>query len=84
MHNELEIDEQLDALDPLRHLRIHDELDLVPAQPPSIRNQTLQLSFPSAHVPDPVQISLLVDASPGCGGIAWPAGEVRSRRTPSA
>lgn len=66
----LALEEQLDAIDPLRHLRQHDELDLVPAQPPSVHNQTLELAFP------PVSIRLLVDASPGCGGIAWPAGEV--------
>lgn len=78
-HEDLALEEQLDALDPLRHLRDDTELDIVPAQPPSVRNQTLQLAFPSpgTDVPNPVSIRLLVDASPGCGGIAWPAGEVR-------
>ena len=73
--SELALEEQLDAVDPLRHLRQHDELDLVPAQPPSVHNQTLQFAFPpDTH--NAVSIRLLVDASPGCGGIAWPAGEV--------
>ena len=76
--SELALEEQLDALDPLRHLRQDDELDLVPAQPPSVHNQNLELLFPSSapDVTDPISIRLLVDASPGCGGIAWPAGEV--------
>lgn len=74
--SELAIEEQLDALDPLRHLRNDDELDIVPPQPPSIHNQTLELVFPSTTPDGPVSIRLLVDASPGCGGIAWPAGEV--------
>lgn len=76
--SELALEEQLDALDPLRHLRNDDELDIVPPQPPSILNQSLELAFPSSgvDVPDPISIRLVVDASPGCGGIAWPAGEV--------
>lgn len=78
---EFALEEKLDALDPLRHLRDDEELDgadIVPLQPLSIHNQTLDLSFPSAGVgvPNPISIRLVVDASPGCGGIAWPAGEV--------
>ena len=75
-------EEQLDALDPLRHLNLSPTADsLVPPQPPSVHNQTLELAFPSPHAPRqphavPVAIRLAVDASPGCGGIAWPAGEV--------
>ncbi|KAI0698884.1 putative methyltransferase-domain-containing protein [Cytidiella melzeri] len=77
------LEEKLDALDPLRHLRNSDELDLVPLQPPSVLNQTLDLAFPAAdsHLAESVNtvlIRLFVDASPGCGGIAWPAGEVLS------
>lgn len=74
---DLALEEKLDALDPLRHLRKDD--DIVPVQPPSIHNQTLELSFPPAHsllLVKPIHIQLSIDASPGCGGIAWPAGEV--------
>lgn len=78
---DLALEEKLDALDPLRHLRNDAELDaadIVPRQPPSVHNQTLDLSFPpaAALVSNPIAIRLAVDASPGCGGIAWPAGEV--------
>lgn len=51
-------------------------LDVLPQQSHSIQDGILNLSF----VNDPhnsVSISLAVDASPGCGGLAWPAGQVR-------
>ena len=83
---DLALEEHLDQLDPLRHLRDDGSDDepsriIVPVQPPSVRNQTIQLTFPAsddavAPAPPPVSIKLAVDASPGCGGIAWPAGEV--------
>lgn len=63
--------EILDNIDPLRHLRVDDEA-IVPIQPPSTQRQTQALSFGHVH------LDLLVDAGPGCGGIAWPAGEVLS------
>ncbi|KAI0751302.1 putative methyltransferase-domain-containing protein [Daedaleopsis nitida] len=90
---DLALEEKLDELDPLRHLR-DDGSDgdasahIVPAQPPSIRDQTIELSFHASadtnvdtsgttvSAPVSVTIKLAVDASPGCGGIAWPAGEV--------
>jgi len=78
---DLVLEEKLDELDPLRHLRTDDDLKgngFVPVQPPSIRNQSVELSFASEHGQDPITITLAVDASPGCGGIAWPAGEVLS------
>ena len=80
-HTDLALEEALDEQDPLRHLRNDDERDIVPVQPPSVHNQTLELTFPTpgsvnADDVDKVSIRLLVDASPGCGGIAWPAGEV--------
>ncbi|KAI0723442.1 putative methyltransferase-domain-containing protein [Earliella scabrosa] len=81
---DLALEEKLDELDPLRHLREDDSdqdssAHLVPAQPPSIRDQTIELTFHASAdttVSAPVTIKLAVDASPGCGGIAWPAGEV--------
>ncbi|KAH9853831.1 putative methyltransferase-domain-containing protein [Lenzites betulinus] len=81
---DLALEEHLDELDPLRHLREDAGSDddgagtIVPVQPPSIRNQTIELVFPAAHDIAEVAIKLAVDASPGCGGIAWPAGEVLS------
>ncbi|CAE6457837.1 unnamed protein product [Rhizoctonia solani] len=72
--NEVTLDEKLDTLDPLRHLR---DDSLVPAQIPTVVCQTIELSFPPLDRP----VKLVVDAGPGqrCGGIAWPAGEVLSR-----
>ncbi|KAJ6567171.1 putative methyltransferase-domain-containing protein [Mycena vulgaris] len=59
--------------DPLNHLMQSDEL--VPNQPPSIRHgEMLQLSFPGADTT--IIVDLALDAEPGCGGVAWPAGEV--------
>ncbi|KAF9246900.1 putative methyltransferase-domain-containing protein [Melanogaster broomeanus] len=84
--NEIALDEALDALDPLRHLRNDENVDhhdesqnVVPIQPRSVHNEMIRLSFPDHSAdgcPAVIQITLKVDASPGCGGIAWPAGEV--------
>lgn len=46
--------------------------DILPPQSPSVHEERLDFNFA-----DRVQISLLVDPRPGCGGIAWPAGEVQ-------
>ncbi|KAI1792969.1 putative methyltransferase-domain-containing protein [Ganoderma leucocontextum] len=85
---DLALQEKLDELDPLRHLREDadpDEVHIIPVQAPSIHNQCIKLSFHTApdiqddtDLPAPITINLAVDASPGCGGIAWPAGEVLS------
>ncbi|KDQ64981.1 hypothetical protein JAAARDRAFT_117033 [Jaapia argillacea MUCL 33604] len=76
--SEIAQDEELDALDPLRHLRQEDTLELLPPQPISIQNGRIQLEFPSGgtNSESSIVIKLAVDSSPGCGGIAWPAGEV--------
>lgn len=51
-------------------------LDALPQQSHSIQDGILTLSFLNdPH--NPLSISLAVDASPGCGGLAWPAGQVR-------
>ena len=96
---DLALEEKLDELDPLRHLRDDPDLDsddytnldsIVPSQPPSILDQTIELTFPYPTNTEShdrhanVAIRLAVDASPGCGGIAWPAGEVRSPRVVGA
>lgn len=78
---DLALEEDLDALDPLRHFRNDDEQAIVPVQPPSVLNQTIQFCFPplghhNNQAVKPVVIQLAIDPSPGCGGIAWPAGEV--------
>ncbi|OJT07341.1 hypothetical protein TRAPUB_1807 [Trametes pubescens] len=79
---DIALEERLDDLDPLRHLREDAGSDediagtIVPVQPPSVRNQTIQLEFTAAPDVGSVAVKLAVDASPGCGGIAWPAGEV--------
>ncbi|KAF7978323.1 hypothetical protein HWV62_941 [Athelia sp. TMB] len=81
-------EEDMDAADPLRHYfasapgtrtpKRADE-ELLPSQPPTISRQTIQLSFDAPNGSAPISISLAVDASPGCGGIAWPAGQVLAK-----
>jgi hypothetical protein len=75
---------------PLRHFFLasesenHDDLDLLlPAPAPSIRDQIIQINFEAPPPHRVISLSLSVDAGPGCGGIAWPAGEVRSSLPPS-
>jgi len=81
--DEIALDEALDALDPLRHLRGDESLGdngdshtIVPVQPRSTQNELIRLSYPERGRSTPIHVVLKVDASPGCGGIAWPAGEV--------
>jgi len=88
--NDLALEEVLDALDPLRHyfqssIETHSpnsEDTLVPLQPSLTVGRIKEFSFgatmPNTHefFPSPISISLAVDASPGCGGVAWPAGQV--------
>lgn len=87
---ELTLEEEMDKQDPLRHLMDLDSglvvapvsstqaMTFLPNQSHSTENGMLKLSF--AHdlldVPRPLEITLAVDASPGCGGIAWPAGQI--------
>jgi hypothetical protein len=62
-----------DERDPLNHLMNSDE-SIVPTQIPSVRpGEMLQLSFVGETT---VIVNLVLDAHPGCGGVAWPAGEV--------
>ena len=73
----IEREEFLDKQDPLRHFRSSDpDGVLVPPQPPSILNERTDLLIPGISPGDPgITVKLALDASPGCGGIAWPAGE---------
>lgn len=71
--DEIREQERLDDLDPLRHLSNIDDESLVPSPPQSIQKQEQTLQF------DSVGLKLLIDAGPGCGGIAWPAGQVLSQ-----
>ncbi|KZT26892.1 hypothetical protein NEOLEDRAFT_1155278 [Neolentinus lepideus HHB14362 ss-1] len=74
----MKMEEELDFADPLRHLCKTDESqsEILPPQPVSVQNQIVQLSFTCGSPEEQIQILLKVDASPGCGGLAWPAGEV--------
>ncbi|KAF8204866.1 putative methyltransferase-domain-containing protein [Pholiota molesta] len=53
-------------------------LTVLPQQSHSVEDGLLKLTF--AHnwesITKPLSISLVVDASPGCGGLAWPAGQI--------
>lgn len=57
---------------------ISELLTVLPQQSHSVGDGLLNFTF--AHnwdsIPKPLSISLVVDASPGCGGLAWPAGQV--------
>ncbi|KAJ7774213.1 putative methyltransferase-domain-containing protein [Mycena maculata] len=64
-----------DDRDPLDHFMQGSSESIVPDQPPSVRHgDTLQFSFSGPDTT--VTVNLILDASPGCGGVAWPAGEV--------
>ena len=54
-------------------------LNVLPQQYHSVENDVLKLSFLHQweNLPNPLSITLHVDASPGCGGLAWPAGQVQ-------
>ena len=79
----MEDEKTLEDIDPpLRHFFLaSDDLDgsdlLLPAPAPSIRDRIVQINF-EAPLHRTIALSLSVDPGPGCGGIAWPAGEVRS------
>lgn len=53
-------------------------LSVLPHQCHSVEDGLLKLSFfhEWKNVPNPLSISLHIDAAPGCGGLAWPAGQV--------
>lgn len=77
-------EEELDDQYPLRCLMQAELIGgddptcvVIPRQPHSVQDEVVNLSFPNIHsVLDPITITLAVDATPGCGGIAWPAGQV--------
>lgn len=78
--NEMVLEEALDALDPLRHYSSCDVSESVlPMQPQTAVKEIVDLSF-GGHIStehrEQLSIRLAVDSSPGCGGIAWPAGQV--------
>ncbi|KIM45901.1 hypothetical protein M413DRAFT_64281 [Hebeloma cylindrosporum] len=57
---------------------VSELLTILPQQSHATSDGLLKLSF--SHelecIPRPVSVSLFVDASPGCGGLAWPAGQI--------
>jgi hypothetical protein len=59
--NEAALDEYLDSLDPLRHLRDDAGDVLVPPQLPTVTHQTIELPLPPLDRP----VRLVVDAGPG-------------------
>jgi hypothetical protein len=72
-------EERLDALDPLRHYSGgSDDLESssAPTQPRNARGEQY-LAFGEG-----VSVTLAIDAGPGCGGLAWPAGEVSQPAIP--
>lgn len=73
----------LDAVDSLHHLFSPNDSDVLQPPAPSLclGDQIVKINFacPIQQAEESyrtITLSLLVDPSPGCGGIAWPAGEV--------
>jgi protein N-lysine methyltransferase METTL21A len=60
---------------------VSELLTILPQQSHSVSDGLLKFSFSHEWegIPRPVSVSLFVDASPGCGGLAWPAGQVLLR-----
>lgn len=90
--DDLALEEALDALDPLRHYRIGEDandldstdITIIPIQHITVAKSITDLSFGGnfdggSTSGRTVSIKLSVDASPGCGGVAWPAGEVSGK-----
>lgn len=81
--NQIDTDEALDLSEPLRHfsssssddLGVFDQTAIVAEQPRSVHAHIQELSFVNSGRTD-LSIKLQIDASPGCGGMAWPAGMV--------
>ncbi|TFK29223.1 hypothetical protein FA15DRAFT_664136 [Coprinopsis marcescibilis] len=91
LNAELVEDEEQDVKDPMRHLmNTEDGLVTLPTNAAQLlsflpeqshltaEGGILKLSFSHnwGSLPRPLNLSLTVDASPGCGGIAWPAGQI--------
>jgi hypothetical protein len=53
-------------------------LSVLPHQQHSVHDEILKLSFINSqdNLQPPVTVTLSIDAAPGCGGVAWPAGQV--------
>lgn len=84
---DLQLEEELDNLDPLRHLRHSAKPgsdDILPSQLPSVIGEIIQIPIyarrDGLNSSDLINVQLALDASPGCGGVAWPAGEVISSK----
>ncbi|PPR02451.1 hypothetical protein CVT24_002000 [Panaeolus cyanescens] len=57
---------------------VSELLTVLPLQTHSVQDGLLKLAFSHQldSLPKPLSISLHVDAAPGCGGLAWPAGQI--------
>ncbi|KAM6495633.1 putative methyltransferase domain containing protein [Amanita muscaria] len=55
-----------------------DYLSILSKQSHSVKDEILSLEFKCSKDQESISISLYIDASPGCGGIAWPAGQILS------
>ncbi|KAF9057446.1 putative methyltransferase-domain-containing protein [Panaeolus papilionaceus] len=74
---DIALDEKLDFEDPLRHLKDDNELEGVIASEGLARSsKSVSELLTIESLPKPLPISLHVDAAPGCGGLAWPAGQI--------
>jgi protein N-lysine methyltransferase METTL21A len=82
MLSDLAREEELERADPLRHYMAQDQDALLPPQK-LLSSETTRRAFRDQLGIRTVEIELMTDPSPGCGGVAWAAGEVFSPSTSS-
>lgn len=80
MADTLQVDRSLFDMPELFRFKMNeDQVDdpVIPDQIPTTSKQTTEITISSDQPGSPsLLLKLAVDASPGCGGIAWPAGSV--------
>jgi protein N-lysine methyltransferase METTL21A len=70
-----EVDKHLFDVPELIHFKIVEENPILPNQMPATPKQVTEVAVSCDQPNCPsLLLKLAVDASPGCGGIAWPAG----------
>ncbi|KAF8639867.1 hypothetical protein AX17_001122 [Amanita inopinata Kibby_2008] len=55
-----------------------DYLSILPRQSHSVKDELLELTFKNAQNQETISVTMFMDASPGCGGMIWAAGQVLS------
>lgn len=85
----LALEEDLDIRDPLRHYMGIESSDstvvqsysMLPEQRYSVQNDLIKLPLGQRSDTPEIVLTLAISAREGCGGVAWPAGQVSCRIT---